>query len=301
MIQCTVVMYHYVRTREGELGALRGITPEQFSGQLVALKKTHTIISLKEYLGNQQLPKNPCVLTFDDGLKDHISTVLPLLREHSAVATFFINTVPLQRRCVLDVHKVHILLAQYSSLQLGNEINQLLLSDFPELHKDFEIRDGEKRDVRYRFDDVFTANLKYTTNNLPRFCRNAILSKLFLKYCGDERAFSETFYMNADDIRELKDGGMEIGSHSHCHEKLTNLTLNEARDDIETAHRILTEIIGIEPSLFSYPYGTVSDEIETSIRDKKYRGAVGTFVGTNGTNQNIFRVERVNTNDVPFN
>lgn len=301
MQPCTIVMYHYVREREGELGALRGITPEQFSGQIAALKKMHTIISLKEYLSSEQLPKNPCVLTFDDGLKDHISTVLPILQEHSATATFFINTAPLRDYRVLDVHKVHILLALCSSLQLGNEINQLLRSDFPQLYKDFEIRDGEKRDPRYRFDDVFTANLKYTTNNLPRVARNEILSKLFFKYCGDERTFSESFYMNADAIRQLQTVGMEIGSHSHSHEKLTNLGSNEVKDDIEIAHHTLTEILGREPSLFSYPYGNVSDEIEAIIRENKYRGAVGTSVGTNETNQNIFRLERVNTNDMPFN
>lgn len=71
------------------------VAPEAFAAQLDALRAAgyHTV-SLHQVLAHAdagaQLPEHPVVLTFDDGTRDHATTVLPLLRARGMTATFFV-------------------------------------------------------------------------------------------------------------------------------------------------------------------------------------------------------------------
>jgi peptidoglycan/xylan/chitin deacetylase (PgdA/CDA1 family) len=91
-----VFTYHMVdrRVPGDSIGRALTITPEQFAAQLATLAVLHLhTISAEELVGalrRGHVPERSVVLTFDDGYKDGISEVLPLLRRYHDTATFYI-------------------------------------------------------------------------------------------------------------------------------------------------------------------------------------------------------------------
>ena len=83
----TIIMYHYVREiKNSKYPDIKGLEISGFIRQLEYLIKEYTIIcadQLIAYLNGdiKNLPKKPCLLTFDDGYKDHINYVLPELKK----------------------------------------------------------------------------------------------------------------------------------------------------------------------------------------------------------------------------
>ena len=68
-------------------------------------------------------------------------------------------------------------------------------------------------------------------------------------------------YLNWEEIRQLKKEGVNIGAHSHNHEHMANLNVNELNDIIEKSNRVFLKEIGEIPSLFAYPYGEANEKI----------------------------------------
>jgi polysaccharide deacetylase family sporulation protein PdaB len=80
-----------------------------------------------------------------------------------------------------------------------------------------------------------------------------------LKEKGIEQA---TFFLSSpwskshqEIVKQIKDAGYEIGSHGHKHCNYSSLNDEEIRKQIQTAHGILTEIVGKEPRLIRLPNG----------------------------------------------
>ena len=75
-------MYHYVRDAEKTpYPGIKGISIKAFVEQISYLQRAYKIISLDQYLGflkgEENVPTNAAILSFDDGLKDHYSSRFP--------------------------------------------------------------------------------------------------------------------------------------------------------------------------------------------------------------------------------
>lgn len=54
-------------------------------------------------------------------------------------------------------------------------------------------------------------------------------------------------------VRRMRESGMVVGSHSYAHRQYDDLTPSEVRDDIRSAHSVISDILGEEPRLFRAP------------------------------------------------
>ena len=63
------------------------------------------------YRMNLNLPTGACLLTFDDGYIDHFETVFPILAENKIQGCFFQPAKAILAHEVLDVNKIHFILA----------------------------------------------------------------------------------------------------------------------------------------------------------------------------------------------
>jgi peptidoglycan/xylan/chitin deacetylase (PgdA/CDA1 family) len=61
--------------------------------------------------------------------------------------------------------------------------------------------------------------------------------------------------MTADDVRRAADAGIEIGSHSLSHYRLTECTTSMLADEIGHSRLVLADITGVDIDGFCYPYG----------------------------------------------
>jgi len=57
------------------------------------------------------LPKNALLLTFDDGYMDHFEYVFPILAKLGVQGSFFPPAKAILEHSVLDVNKIHFILA----------------------------------------------------------------------------------------------------------------------------------------------------------------------------------------------
>lgn len=93
-------------------------------------------------------------------------------------------------------------------------------------------------------------------------------------------------------LRELKRGGVEIGSHSLTHRELTGLSRSEAEREIEESARLIREKTGVNPEWFSYPRGKFNPELIELARPAGYRGAVTVRPGSNYSSRGLFSLKR---------
>jgi biofilm PGA synthesis lipoprotein PgaB len=97
-------------------------------------------------------------------------------------------------------------------------------------------------------------------------------------------------YLSWGDLRKLIAAGAEIGNHSYSHAHLVRQLAGESpqqwrarvEQDIQLAQRQLKEHLGVTPSLFSYPYGEYTADLQDIVGALGYfgiaqqSGAVGT-------------------------
>lgn len=102
-----------------------------------------------------------------------------------------------------------------------------------------------------------------------------------------ERGFVATFYivtsfvgqpgyMGWEELRMLRDAGMEIGSHGTTHTDLTTMTHDEARKELAVSREEIGAGLQVVVESFCYPYGQFSTDIRWLVMQAGYGNAVAT-------------------------
>src|SRR3954466_8292644 len=113
----TIVMYHFVRElKSSRFPAIKGLELADFVGQIEYIRKHYTPVRMEDIIGaarsgTDDLPGNAILLTFDDGYQDHFQNVFPVLEKYRIQGSFFPPARPLLEQRVLDVNKIHFVLA----------------------------------------------------------------------------------------------------------------------------------------------------------------------------------------------
>ena len=304
----TIVMYHYVRElRESRYPQIKGISIKHFDGQLDHICNHYQVCRLSDVAasirGDCELPRNACVLTFDDGFIDHYETVLPRLVERQLTGAFFPVGRTVEEGIVLDVHKIQFMLACLTDYEaLLSEIVDLtnaVLRESP-IPLDVAIRSdlGSER----RFDRGYIAEIKNLLQwKLPRKIRSEITSRLFAKYVTtDEKSFASELYMELGQIREMLSCGMEIGGHGYDHEWLGKLTREEQSFEIDQTRRFLGVVFN-RPAVdwvMCYPYGSYNADTLDLLSDHGVTVGLTTKPSVSDC-RSALELERLDTNDLP--
>ena len=128
-------MYHYVRPIRNSVDPnIKGLEVEGFKKQIEFFSKNFKFVTAEELIEsvyeNNPLPKNSIALTFDDGFNDHYSFVYPILKEKNIQGMFFPPAEPIIKKKILDVHKIHFILAQSKNEnEIINEINDFIIKN----------------------------------------------------------------------------------------------------------------------------------------------------------------------------
>src|SRR5579871_1233359 len=124
-----VVMYHYVREfSRTAFPEIKGMELEEFRSQVNRLSEKYEMATLESTLaflnGAYRPERDLCLLTFDDGLKEHFETVTSFLTERRIQGVFFLVTSCLEDGRVAPVHMNHFLMAR-----LGPEPYRVIFSE----------------------------------------------------------------------------------------------------------------------------------------------------------------------------
>lgn len=302
-------MYHYVRRiKNSRFSNIKGLEVDDFIEQIKFMKKNYNIVTTEQVMGFYQsgevLPENSALLTFDDGYAEHFTHVYPILKKFGVQGSFYIPAKTIVENCVLDVNKIHFILAACEDIRdLVKRIKQLIENNKHQFElKTFEVYYAELA-VANRFDPAEVIFVKRVLQHaLPETLRNMIADQLFTEYIGmDDTAFSRELYMDEHQVAHLVNDGMHVGSHGYDHywwNKLDDVALNR---ELDLSLDFLAKV-GADTNNWSacYPYGSSSDKVVRCLQDKGCQLALTTVVDTvNLGDTNPLLIPRIDTNDLP--
>ncbi len=296
-----VVMYHYVRDLPNtRYPGLKGMLLDDFREQVVQLSKQYEMASLEsavDFLSGEYRPRRDlCLLTFDDGLKEHYRAVLPILSERHIRGVFFLITSALEEHKVAAVHMNHFLMAALEFEEFSN----LFYRKAVELSADdFEVPNvnPETAARTYTWDTPEVARFKYMLNfAMDPNLRDRALRDLFTTHISEEAAFAEELYLSWDEARQMQRAGMTMGGHTHMHMALSGLAPRDLVWDLETCTRLLRQkLLAQAMWSFSYPFGKKDSFHIRSVRKLQqlgFRCAFSTEVGDNRRGADLFLIGR---------
>jgi len=107
-------------------------------------------------------------------------------------------------------------------------------------------------------------------------------------------SLNETEMLLWREIREMRDGGIEFGSHTLTHPDLTRLDRTGIEYEIRKSKEIIEDNLGMPVSSFAYPYGKYDEKsIETA--RKYYDCACSAELGLLTKESKPYALERVDT------
>ncbi len=310
----TVVMYHYVRDlQNSRYPQIKGCDIRLFKEQIQFLKKHYHMATVEEvldaYYSNKALPDHSVLLTFDDAYKDHFEYVFPVLEHEHIQGAFYPPVKAVTEHTVLDVNKIHFILASTPPTRFDNLLHEvrLLLDKYrDEYHLDSYEHYFNKLATFDRFDSKEVLFFKRLLQvELPEKLRNTITDELFVKIVGiDESSFSRELYMSIDQIKCMVDCGMHIGSHGYDHYWLSSLP--KEKQEFEIAKSIeFIGMVGGDPENWTicYPYGDYNQDTIDLLKEHGCKMGLCTRVDIatldRDMQDSIFKLPRLDVNDLP--
>jgi len=294
-----IVNYHYIRDDKPKAG-IYPLSTAEFQAQVEVLGRFYRFTSQEELFGmvdSDSFPNdNLCLLTFDDSLAEQW-TALDVLAGLSISALCFATTDSIVNRRAHDVHKLH----HVFSATPEDKLLEILNGEFGigEEQVDQAILDKE-----YRYDSATMRRVKFILNyRLSDDARRIAVDRLFAEIEPDEKMFSDTLYMTAEQLATLGRRGM-LGTHGRSHRPLAILPPADMHDEIAGSKKVLESITGSAIRSISYPYGgpaAVSPQVASVARDAGIRFGFTMFRGVNDEHdlRDGLMLKRVDTNDAP--
>lgn len=158
---------------------------------------------------------------------------------------------------------------------------------------------GEKNGkvVGITFDDGYRNNVEHALPTLLRHRFTATCYGVSGLIGGtnawDRGIVAEKPLMSLDDWRRWHGAGMDVGSHTRTHAKLTEIPPEAAQVEIVESKRELEMSIGCEVRHFCYPYGWQNTEHHQMVRDAGYITATTTQRGRVHREAEPFALQRI--------
>jgi peptidoglycan/xylan/chitin deacetylase (PgdA/CDA1 family) len=278
-----VVTYHgvlpagYEVTDRDQDGGLLRI--ENFRRQLHLLKSRYHVVSPEEVLAwavkGLALPKRSVLLTCDDGLLNTLTDMVPVLREEQLSCLFF----------VLGASA-----AQNSQALWYEQLYLLLLAaprgtfSFDALGLTVELKEREQRrrvwgELVKRLSQLDQAERSRVTD--------AVRSQFGLNNedagCGGSEARRRRFsLLNLNELRQLVDQGMCVGSHTLSHPMLSQQSSELAWKEISQSRSLLENALGRRVWALAYPFGDVASVTSREWQMAEQGGFACAFMNVGG-------------------
>lgn len=308
MSKLYIAMYHYVRDlKHSRYSGIKGLDVSFFRTQIEYMKNNFNVVTMEQVIdaveGKSELPNNALLLTFDDGYIDNYTYALPILEEYGVQGSFFIPGKTFTTHQLLDVNKIHYILASADIYELVDDVKKEM-DYYRGREYEYASTDDlfEKYAVANRFDikeTIFVKRMLQTV--LPEKLRNRISSNLFEKYVGvTEEQLAYELYMTEEQIRTMKRHGMFIGIHGYDHYWLGNLSPEQMRQDISMALDTLDEFIDRKHWVMNFPYGNYNKDVLSYIKTQGACVGLTTDVRVAEIgSDNVLELPRLDCNDFP--
>jgi peptidoglycan/xylan/chitin deacetylase (PgdA/CDA1 family) len=250
------IMYHYVRRYDKTLPYFRYLDVDNFRKQLDYFEAEFGYVSFDEwcdFVNNGKVPEKTgkVVLTFDDAMRCHYEYVFPELIRRGLWGIFYVPTTPYADRIVLDVHRIHLLCGAFPGIELLRIANSFVSEA---IIPDEKIEEFRNETYKRQQNTVGVSEFKRLMNYYIDYkYRTAVIDKV-----ADDLGFSfkrDEFYVPKEQLLEMKQKGMVIGSHSHSHPVMSKLSAFAQQNEIEKSFSILGDLVETNHKTYCHPYG----------------------------------------------
>lgn len=246
-----------------------GPTQPEFERQIRWLKKNFDLITeseLLELVGAPGTRRNRyAAITFDDGYRDNYDLAWPVLCSESAPAIFFIcpGLIESRRLGWWDIIAYLVKKSRRATITVMGvtlPLGRRKLESIAQLHGWIKLR--PRLETRNLLDELAVA------------CDVA--------FPGREVQAAQL--MTWQQVREVSDHGVAIGSHTHRHPVLATLSENEQREELETSKRELERRVNRPIRTLAYPVGGYCHFTAATMRIARECGYAGAFSFQTGGN-----------------
>ena len=265
------------------------VSPAVFESHIAFLSTNYRIVSLDDIAawisGAISLPRPAVAITFDDGYRDNYRSAYPILKKYGATATFYVvtdaigNAHPLWtselRDLVYRARQSHVTLYSIGSQRVD-------LSD-----------EAAKKESIQIIGRIMRCADKKT--------RGVIVREMRDKLIGEKNGFLDEVMMSWDELREMKRGGMSIGSHTMSHPLLPAISQQEAAIEIAGSKAKIEEELDAPAVHFSYPNPGegvhVNEAVKTLVRHAGYLTARTSSKGSVRKDSDLLALKGISTDN----
>ncbi len=284
----TVLCFHRISSEFDSFW--QPVYPETFRQLLEKLVQDYqftTFENANKAIKNSDKPL--IILSFDDGYKDFIEEALPILKFFDVPSNHNIVTDCADGNRIIWTQKLNFL---FNKLKYSGSYSH-----------EIRLNDQICISVKQPFNDWLLLNnqILFRLFELSMDERNECIKK-FESYFTKEKLVYPYRMMNWDDIKQLCNHQVEIGSHTVTHDTLPSIKSEDQLNvEIIKSKQIIEEKTGKACKVFSLPNGQTTKTINDKIRNAGYDYILDLRAGGNNTfsKEMPVVVNRLNMNPEP--
>jgi peptidoglycan/xylan/chitin deacetylase (PgdA/CDA1 family) len=256
------------------------LSADSFRRQLRFLKSRYNLISPEEFVlwceSGHELPPRSVLLTCDDGLRNSLFDMLPILQEAGLTCLFFVTGASLANAPTMLWYE-----ELYLMFLAGPENFAL---DLLEIGLQARIHRREKRQLWWELVKKLSRYDQERRSALLGNVRVQLgLSERWDAEYREDRARSRRFLvLNWAELQELAAAGMCIGAHTLSHPMLSQLSPELAWSEISESKHKLEQALGQRISAFAYPFGDSSSVASRELEMAERAGFQCAFLNVGG-------------------
>ena len=257
----TLLCYHTLRPMAEQLDAWTVLGVEAFLAQIAMLREDYDIITLDQALLERASGSRPrVVLTFDDGERGLYDHLLPVVEAENLPVTVYVATSQIETGVAYWFDRI------MNALQVAGP---LTIDLTPQGLSRWTVGPVRGKERWQQIGPILEAIKEQPTRQ-----RDALADQVVGQVGSQATGFAPLEPMTLPQLQSLARHPMiTIGAHSHGHELLDQLPLQDAETSIVRSRDLLTSWTGLPVHHFAYPNGNYTPELMNILQAQGFSSA----------------------------
>ncbi|MBV0913479.1 polysaccharide deacetylase family protein [Anianabacter salinae] len=241
------------RVSDDRSSSYGAIAPDLFAGLVDWMQERFTLVTFRDLADGRTWAKPPAILSFDDGYRDFLETVDPILSARGVAAN--LNIVPR----VVDSGRPPL------NVQIQDFIGQAprsLLAETPLPGTDAAFRTRSDR-------GTLGLRASAVLKSMP-FAEQERAFAALVPFMDSLGGFRTTPVLDLASLRVVAERH-EIGAHSHDHATMTVETAAYLADDLDRCRRWFADHLAFAPQVYAFPNGAAHPAQIDAVAGAGYR------------------------------
>jgi peptidoglycan/xylan/chitin deacetylase (PgdA/CDA1 family) len=287
-----ILAYHRVVPKDYEgisiIQAGMYVTVETFEKHMAFISRNFRSMRLEDLI-HDPIPRNACIVTFDDGWADNYTYAYPILKKYRIPATIFLSTSMIGSNSWPWPDRIAYYMHAVPSEDFLDTFRTILMK----IGLEFSALNLKSHDKEIILEQVINSVKKMDNQKIISVMGELDQIMIHQK----EHLLQSRPWLTWNEIMEMGSGDISFGSHTHNHVILDGIPLQQAREEIGHSKKILSERTGKPVFSFSYPNGDYNSDLMRVVKESGYSIAVTTRRGFLGDSDNLFTLRRLMIHD----